>query len=108
MAELKLVDKAVLKTLVPPSALNAENFQELAGKAYVEEVPAGKVIFKAGDVDRKTTYLLEGDVALTSDKGQTTTVTGGSNLAKHPIAHHQPRQRPARLRASTAICSISS
>ena len=43
------VDKNVLKTLVPANALNAENFQELAGKAMVEEIPAGKVIFKTGE-----------------------------------------------------------
>lgn len=108
MAELKLVEKAVLKTLVPPSALNAENFQELAGKAFVEEVPPGKVIFKAGDVDRKTTYLLEGEIALTSDKGQTTTVVGGSNLAKHPLAHHQPRQHTATTRSPCKITRFDS
>ena len=64
MAEANLVDKSLLKSFVPPSALNAENFQELAGKTFVEEVAAGKTIFKAGDVDRKTVYLLEGEIAI--------------------------------------------
>ena len=40
-----LVDKTILKTFVPPSALNAENFQELAGKTFVEDIAAGKAIF---------------------------------------------------------------
>ena len=33
-----LIDKGTLKSFVPPSALNAENFQELAGKAVIEEL----------------------------------------------------------------------
>ena len=58
MADGQLVDKNILKTLVPPNALNAENFQELSGKAFVEDIGPGKVVFKTGDTDRKTTYLL--------------------------------------------------
>lgn len=36
-----LIDKAVLRSFVPPSALNHENFEELASKTYIEDVPAG-------------------------------------------------------------------
>jgi CRP-like cAMP-binding protein len=103
MADGKPIDKAVLKTLVPASSLNAENFQELAGKAIVEELPAGKVLFKQRDVDRKTVYLLEGEVTLVSEKG-TTVVKGGSDIAKHPLANHQPRQHTA---TTKTLCKIT-
>lgn len=104
MATQQLVEKSVLKTLVPPSALNAENFQELAGKAYVEEMPAGKLIFKIGDTDRKTIYLLEGQVALEAKDGRHSTVTGGSAVAKYPLDNNQPRQQTAR---TTTACKIT-
>lgn len=107
MAEGKLVDKSVLKTLVPPSALNAENFQELAGKAYVEDIPAGKVIFRQGEVDRKTTYLLEGEVTLSSDKG-TSTIVGGTDAARHPLANQQPRPCTATARTPCRITRFDS
>ncbi len=107
MAEAKLVDKAVLKTLVPPSALSAENFQELARKAYIENVSAGKVIFKQGEADRKTCYLLEGEVELLSGKGATTLV-GGSELSKHPIANHQPRQHTATAKSDCKVTRFDS
>lgn len=103
MADGKLVDKAILKSLVPANALNAENFQELAGKAFIEDVPAGKTIVKAGDVDRKTTYLLEGQVSLTDATGKTTTLTGGTDIAKHPLANQQPRQQTAKARTDCKI-----
>jgi len=59
-----LVDKNVLKSFVPPSALNAENFQELSGKTFVEDVPAGKAIFKEGDSDRHSVYLVDGQAEI--------------------------------------------
>ena len=92
MADGKLVEKSVLKTLVPPNALNAENFQELAGKAFVEEIAAGKTVFKIGDLDRKTTYLLEGTLELIAEDGQPTKLVGGTDVAKHPLPNLQPRK----------------
>jgi CRP-like cAMP-binding protein len=105
MADGKLVDKAVLKTLVPPNALNADNFfLELAGKAFVEEIATGKNIFKAGELDRKTAYLLEGRIELTAEDGQTTMLTGGTDVAKHPLANLQPRKHTAK---ATTACKIT-
>ncbi len=103
-----LVDKGVLKSFVPPSALNAENFQELAGKAVVEELSAGKVIFKPGDTDRKTIYLIEGEVELTAGSGDKTVLKSGSDLSKHPIANQQPRKHQAVAKVPSRITRIDS
>ena len=108
MSQDNLVDKAVLKTLVPPNALNGENFQELASKASREVVPAGKLIFKAGDLDRKTTYILEGQVVLTDQAGENQTIRGGSDVAKHPLAQHQPRMHTAKAQTDCVICRFDS
>lgn len=104
MADGKLVEKSMLKTLVPPNALHAENLQELAGKAFVEEIAASKTVFKAGDLDRKTTYLLEGTVELTAEDGQVTKLVGGTDVAKHPLANLQPRKHTAK---ATTACKIT-
>ncbi|MCP5202409.1 MAG: cyclic nucleotide-binding domain-containing protein [Gammaproteobacteria bacterium] len=108
MSEGQLVDKNILKTLVPPNALNAENFQELAGKAFIEEIAPGKTIFKAGDVDRKTVYLLEGEVTLADDAGQSSTLRGGTDAAKHPLANSQPRKQTARAKTPCKITRFDS
>lgn len=104
MAEL--VDKALLKTLVPPSALNSENFQELAAKTYVEAVPTGKVLFKQGDMDKQKVYVLEGEVALTGATGEATVVKGGTPAAKHPIANQQPRKHNAIAKTPAKIVRV--
>lgn len=103
-----LVDKGVLKSFVPPSALNAENFQELAGKAVVEELPAGKTIFKPGDMDRKTIYLVEGEIELTPETGEKSVVKSGTDMARHPIGNQQPRRHLAVTTAASKITRIDS
>ncbi len=108
MAEQKLVDRAVLRSLVPANALNSENFQELAAKAYVEEVPAGRIIFKAGDHDRKSTYLLEGQVTLTDGAGRVTTVAHDSDVARHPLANQQPKQQTAKAKTDCKLTRVDS
>lgn len=108
MSEGKLVEKPVLKTLVPINALNAENFEELAGKALIEDIPAGKALFTAGDVDRKTIYLLEGQADILDGEGKATSVRGGSDVGKHPLANHQPRQHTATAKTACKITRFDS
>lgn len=102
----ELVDKTILKTLVPANALNSENFQELASKTYVEVLPAGKVIFKLGENDKKNVYLLEGEVVLTSATAQPVLVKSGTLAAKHPLANQQPRKHTATTRVPSKITRI--
>ena len=99
----KLLDKAVLKTLVPPQSLNHDNFLELAQKAVIETVLAGRDVFKKGDMDRKTVYLLEGDLELRNDTGIAGVLRGGSKESKHPIANQQPRQVTARAKSKVTV-----
>ncbi len=103
----KLVDKQILKTLVPANALNAENFQELASKSRLEEVPSGRVLFKKGDVDRKAVYVLSGEVELSGDDGLQV-MKGGTPEARHPLANQQPRQKTAKTRTSCQVTRFDS
>lgn len=102
----ELVDKTLLKLLVPASALNTENFQELAGKAFVEALPGGKIIFKEGDNDKKNVYLLEGEVIITSATGQPTLVKSGTPATKHPLAKQQPRRHTATTKTPSRITRL--
>ena len=102
-----LIDKKILRGLVPPNVLNTENFAELAGKTYIEKVLQGKTIFNKGDMDRKSVYLIEGRIELRSGS-DTVTVVSGSETAKHPLANQQPRQYSATATAPSRIIRIDS
>ena len=103
-----LVDKNILKSFVPASALNSENFQELAGKTFVENVAAGQTIFKAGDTDRKSVYLVDGEVDIASVGGAVKTVSSGSDQAKHALANQQPRKATATAKVDSQIIRVDS
>ncbi len=103
-----LVDKNILKTFVPPSALNAENFQELAGKTFIVDVAAGKAIFKEGDTDRQSVYLVDGQAEISSSKGDSQIVISGSDIAKHPLCNQQPRKHTATAKVDSKVIRIDS
>ena len=102
-----LIDKATLRALVPTNVLNAENFEELAGKTYIEKVRQGETIFNEGDMDRKSVYLVEGRVDLSSGNDKKTVVSG-TEAAQHPLANHQPRQYNAIATLPSKIIRIDS
>lgn len=83
-----------LQALEPISILSTERLEELIGLVDVEELAIGVTIFREGDVDNQSVYLIEGDVQMTSiaDSSLNTVLTHKVNDAKHPIAEGQPRQ----------------
>jgi len=103
-----LVDKSILKSFVPASALNTENFQELAGKTFIENVAAGNVIFKEGDTDRKSVYLIDGQAELVTSSGESKIVMSGSDIAKHALANQQPRKATATAIIDSQVIRIDS
>lgn len=102
-----LIDKATLRALVPTNVLNTENFEELAGKTYIEKVRQGETIFNEGDMDRKSVYLVEGRVDLSSGNDKKTVVSG-TEAAQHPLGNHQPRQYNAIATLPSRIIRIDS
>ena len=61
------VDLAVLRTFSPLDGLKAENLHALARKTVIRELDAGRVLFKEGDTDKRTFYLVSGQVELRAD-----------------------------------------
>ena len=107
-ASAKLVDKQVLRALIPASALNGDNFEELARQAVREEVAAGRLIFKKGDDNRKHIYLLEGEVEFFNEGGNQGTLKASATEAQHPMASTQPMQYSAKAKSDCVITRIDS
>src|ERR1700722_3125568 len=56
------LDLAVLRTFSPLDGLKAENLHALARKTHIRELAAARVLFKEGDTDKRTFYLVAGSV----------------------------------------------
>ncbi len=104
----KLADKKSLKNLVPLNGLSATHFEELAKKATILELKPGKYLFKKGERDNSTCFILAGEIALVDGSDIKLTIEGGTEEAKHPIAAQQPRQLGARAKSRCTIVSIDS
>lgn len=99
----ELVDRQLLKNLVSPGSLSHESFQALVRQMVIETVPAGCTIFHAGELDRRTLYVISGEVELLGERGVKQTVRAGTEAARYPLANLQPRQHTARARSEVRI-----
>lgn len=102
----KPADPKILKTLVPISSLVPANFQKLADKTFIEELPPGQTLFKQGDIDNWTFYVLSGEIVLTPRTGAARSVAGGTDMAKHPLAAPQPRAFTATAKTPVSFIRV--
>ncbi len=102
------LDLAILKTFSPLDGLKAENLHALARKTQVLELDAGRVLFKQGETDKRTFYLVAGSVELRADDRIVGTVRAGSAEARAPLAPGVPRKFTARAATNLQYIVIDS
>lgn len=99
---------AILKGLIPLNSLAPANFTKLTTQTRVEHLSAGAPLFRQGDIDSWTFYLLGGEVTLASKNQPAQTVAAGSALTKHPLGHQQPRQFTATAKTAISFVRVDS
>jgi len=108
-AKIIAVDQGILQELVPLNALSAERFKEVSGKIVIEEVQSGRYLFRKGDRDNQSIYLLEGKVNLIDGfRKVTSEVEAGTDISRYPIANQQPRSLSARAVKKVIIAKVDS
>lgn len=107
MSNKTLVSVDRLKQLEPISALSDARLEELVSLSYVEKIGLGVSLFREGDVDNQTIYLLDGDVQMTSSDGRVDKLMSSkSQDARFPLDDSQPRQVSATAMTLTEIVRI--
>ena len=103
------VDNKLLQEFVPLNALSNERFSEVSDKIIIEEVLAGRYLFRKGDRDNQSIYLLEGKVNLIDGFRKVTgEVEAGTDMSRYAIANQQPRTLSARAVKKCVIARIDS
>lgn len=95
--ESKPPELGLLRSFSPLDGLKAENLHALARKTVLRELSAGRFLFKEGDTDRRTYYLVSGVLELLHDSRPVLVLRGGSPEARNPIAPANPRRYTARV-----------
>ncbi|HUX73894.1 MAG TPA: cyclic nucleotide-binding domain-containing protein [Steroidobacteraceae bacterium] len=102
------IDLAVLKTFSPLDGLKAENLRALARKTQVKSLDAGRLLFKEGDTDKRTFYLVAGTVDYRADDRAIGSVRAGSAEARAALAPGLPRRFSARAATDIEYILIDS
>ncbi len=90
------VNIEVLRRFTPLDSLKRENIAALAKKIQVLHLETGKVLFREGDSERHTYYLVKGTLQLTNQDGGLKSVRAGSDEARNPVAPMLPRRWTAK------------
>ncbi len=98
----KPLDLGLLKAFSPLDGLKPENLHALAKKTSLRELQQGRVLFKEGDSDKRTYFVVAGSVEIFDQDGVLATIRGGTPGARNALAPTLPSAlRCAACRAST-------
>jgi len=95
------------RCFTPLNRLDNEQLSDLLTHATVERNPPGVALFKAGDHDHKTIYLLSGQVSMIARDGARTRVHAGDVTAYRPLDASAPRTATAVAITSVTTLSLS-
>jgi CRP-like cAMP-binding protein len=102
------IDPRVLRVFAPLESLKPDSLRALAQKTARERKPAGTVLFRVGENDKRTYYLESGSVDILDQDAPVYAVTGGTAEARNPLAPAQPRRFTARAATEVTYLVIDS
>jgi CRP-like cAMP-binding protein len=91
----KQVDIAQLKAFSPIDSLKKDNLAALVKKTKVRDAQPGETLFREGDAEKRTVYVLSGTVELREGTQTTARIAGGTDDARNPLSPKLPRRQTA-------------
>ncbi len=108
MVEEREASVQLLKTLAPLDGLKRDNLAALAKKVSIRKLSAGRPLFKEGDTDKRTIWLVTGMVEVSEDGRTVAMIRGGTREARTPLYPQLPRKVTARATEEISYLSIDS
>lgn len=102
------LDINLLKNFSPLDGLKRDNLVALARKVQIRELSPQQFLFKEGDTEKRTIYVVSGSLELIDQGKVTEIVQGGKDNARNPVAPLFPRRVSARARDRVQYISIDS
>jgi CRP-like cAMP-binding protein len=108
MVEEREASVQLLKTLAPLDGLKRDNLAALAKKVTIRKMPAGRPLFKEGDTDKRTIWLVGGMLEISEASRTIAMIRGGTREARTPLYPQLPRRVTARAVDEVSYLSIDS
>jgi CRP-like cAMP-binding protein len=102
------VSTELLRGFSPLDGLKRDNLAALARKVQIREMSPGQLLFKEGDTEKRTLYILSGTLELIDQAKVLGTIVGGTEEARNPVAPVYPRRLSSRARDRVQFISIDS
>ena len=108
MSEERPASVELLRSLAPLEGMKKDNLTALARKVFVRTLATGRSLFKEGERDKRTVWVVTGTVEVSEDGKTVAMIEGGTPDARNPLVHHQPRRFSARAVDQIEFLSIDS
>ncbi len=108
MPEEREASVQLLKSFAPLDGLKRDNLAALSKKVSVKTMPAGRVLFKEGESDKRTIWLVGGMVEIKEGERTIAMIRGGTAEARNPLFPRTPRTVTARAVDEISYLSIDS
>jgi len=108
MADEHEASSQLLKTFAPLDGLKRDNLAALAKKVSVRTMMAGRMLFKEGDSDKQSIWVVSGLVELRTGEQTIAMIQGGTPEAKNPLSPGTPRRASARAVDEITYLAIDS
>src|SRR6478735_3256191 len=108
MTQGRPVDVPMLRQFTPLNGMKKENQAALARKVFVREMDPGRLLFKQGDTEKRTIWVVTGTVELREDERTVGVIKGGTPEARNPLPAKLPREFSARAMDNVEYLSIDS
>ncbi len=104
----KQVEIGQLKALSPLDSLKKDNLHALVKKTKIKEAQPGEALFREGDSEKRTVYVLSGTVELREADQSAGKIVGGTEEARNPISPKLPRRHTAMATSPVDYVTIDS
>jgi CRP-like cAMP-binding protein len=104
----KKIEIGQLKALSPLASLKKDNLHALVKKTKVRDAQPGEALFREGDSEKRTVYVLSGTVELREHDHAVATISGGTEEARNPLSPKLPRRQTAVATTAVEYVTIDS
>jgi len=105
---IEQISTELLRGFSPLDGLKRDNLAALARKVQIRELSPGQLLFKEGDTEKRTIYVVSGILELVNQAKVVGKIEGGTDGARNPIAPVFPRRVTAKARDRVHFISIDS
>ena len=102
------LDIDLLRKFSPLNGLKRDNLAALAKKVQIRELSPQQLLFKEGDTEKRTVYIISGALELLDQGKLTEVIEGGTDSARNPVSPLFPRRVTARAHDRVQYISIDS